>query len=474
MGWRRRGILGFTGAVVWLALAVPGAAAAEPSPADLALAVDTVWVLLAGVLVIFMQAGFAFLEAGLTRGKNAAHVAGKNLIVLAVASIAFWAIGFAVAFGVGNPIFGTSGFFLAVSPDEAGTVFASLAASSVPVGAKYIFQVAFCAVSLAIVWGGMAERTRLVVYPLFGLIYATLIYPVTAHWVWGGGWLAGLGMQDFAGSTVVHLQGGTAALVGAWLLGPRLGKYGPDGRPNVIPGHNLTYAVLGTFILWLGWFGFNPGSTLAAVGAFFAYVALTTHLAAAAGALSGLFGAWVFLGKPDIAMMLNGVLAALVAITASCAYVEPWAAVVIGAVAGLVMLGTVRFVETRLKVDDPVGAFGVHGMAGVWGTLSTGLFAAPALVQQLGVGQPGLVYGGGVAQLGVQALGVLAAFAYVAAASFVSLYAIKRFIGLRVQPRDELEGLDLAEHGAEGYPELARGQLKPPSEVIVLRSSGLG
>lgn len=431
-------------------------AAAEPSPADLALAVDTVWVLVAGVLVIFMQAGFALLEAGLTRTKNAAHVAAKNLLILAVASLAFW------AFGAGNPIFGTSGFFMAVPAEEADRVFASLAASVVPIPAKYIFQVAFCAVSLAIVWGGMAERTRLIVYPIFGLIFSTLIYPVTAHWVWGGGWLAGLGMQDFAGSTVVHLQGGTAALIGAWLLGPRLGKYGPDGRPNPIPGHNLAYAVLGTFILWLGWFGFNPGSTLAAVGAFFAYVALTTHLAAAAGALSGLFGAWVFLGKPDIPMMLNGVLAALVAITAACAYVEPWAAVVIGLVAGLVMLFTVRLVETRLKADDPVGAFGVHGMAGIWGTLSTGLFAAPHLVSQLGIGQPGLFYGGGLTQLGV------------AAASFVSLYVIRRVIGLRVAPQDEVEGLDLAEHGTEGYPELARGQLRPPSEVVVIRSPELG
>jgi Amt family ammonium transporter len=472
--WRRRLVVGFFAAALWLAIGASGAAAAEPSPVDLALAVDAVWVLLAGVLVIFMQAGFALLEAGLTRTKNAAHIAGKNLIVLAVASLAFWAFGFGVAFGAGNPLFGTSGFFLNAPPEDVATVFPSLAASAVPISAKYIFQVAFCAVSLAIVWGGMAERTRLVVYPLFGLIYTTVIYPVTAHWIWGGGWLAGLGMQDFAGSTVVHLQGGTAALVGAWLLGPRLGRYGPDGRPNPIPGHNLTYAVLGTFILWLGWFGFNPGSTLAAVGAFFAYVALTTHLAAAAGALSGLFGAWVFFGKPDIGMMLNGVLAALVAITASCAYVEPWAAVVIGAVAGLVMLGTVRLVEARLKVDDPVGAFGVHGAAGVWGTLSTGLFASPDLVRQLGVGQPGLLYGGGVTQLGVQALGIVTAFAYVAAASFITLYVIKRVVGLRVRPEDELMGLDLAEHGAEGYPELARGQLKPPSEVVVLRSSGLG
>jgi Amt family ammonium transporter len=446
----------------------PPVHAAEPPLAEIATAVDAVWVLLAGVLVIFMQAGFAFLEAGFTRTKNAAHVAGKNIIVLAVASLAFWAAGFAIAFGAGTPLFGLSGFFLGVLGDAART-FPSLATSAVPLGAKFIFQVAFCAVSLAIVWGGMAERTRLAVYPLFGLIFATLIYPVTAHWIWGGGWLAGLGMQDFAGSTVVHLQGGTAALIGAILLGPRLGKYNPDGSPNVIPGHNLAYAVLGVFILWLGWFGFNPGSTLAAIGGFFAYVALTTHLAAAAGALAGLFGAWVFLGKPDIGMMLNGVLAALVAITASCAYVEPWAAVVIGAVAALIMLATVRVVEYRLRIDDPVGAFGVHGMAGVWGTLSTGLFAAPHLVGQLGIGQPGLLYGGGLTQLGVQALGIIAAFLYVATASFATLWVLKRTIGLRAAPHEEMEGLDLAEHGVEGYPELPVEALRPPSGVVVIR-----
>jgi Amt family ammonium transporter len=450
------------------ALAVVGVArAADPTPADLALAVDAVWVLVAGVLVIFMQAGFALLEAGLTRTKNAGHVAAKNLIVLAIASLAFWAVGFAVAFGTGTPFFGTSGFFLAVSPEEVATVFASLAASTVPLGAKYLFQVAFCAVSLAIVWGGMAERTRLAVYPLFGLAYATVIYPVVAHWIWGGGWLAGLGMQDFAGSTVVHLQGGTAALIGAMLLGPRLGKYNPDGTPNPIPGHNLAFAVLGVFILWLGWFGFNPGSTLAAVGGFFAYVALTTHLAAAAGALAGLGGAWLFLGKPDISMMLNGILAALVAITAACAFVEPWAAVIIGAVAALVMLGTVRLVEYRLRIDDPVGAFGVHGMAGVWGTLSTGLFAAPALVEQLKVGRAGLFYGGGLAQLGVQALGIGVAFAYVALASLVVFWVLQRLVGLRVAPRDEVIGLDLAEHGTEGYPELPTAGLRPGGVMVV-------
>lgn len=428
-------------------------AAEPPSPGDLQLAVDTVWVLVAGVLVIFMQAGFAFLETGLTRAKNASHVAAKNLIVLSVASLVFWAVGFAIAFGSGNPLFGASGFFLNVSPEQESEVFSSLSYSVVPIGAKYIFQLAFAAVSLAIVWGGMAERTRLIVYLLFGVVFTSVIYPVTAHWIWGGGWLSGLGMQDFAGSTVVHLQGGTAALMGAILLGPRIGKYNKDGTANPILGHNLVFSVLGVFILWLGWFGFNPGSTLTAMSGFFAYVAMNTNLAAAAGGLSAFITAWIVLGKADIGMMLNGVLAALVAITASCAFVEPWGAVAIGAIAGVVMLGSMLFVERKLRIDDPVGAFGVHGMAGVWGTLSTGFFAAPALVTQLGVGQPGLLYGGGLTQLGVQATGVVAAFAFVGSASFLAFWLMKHTVGLRLTLEDEVGGLDLVEHGLEAYPE---------------------
>nr|WP_245534002.1 ammonium transporter [Effusibacillus pohliae] len=417
------------------------------------LAVDSVWVIVAAVLVFLMQAGFALLEAGATRMKNAGHIAGKNVLSFALTTLVFWAVGFAITFGTGNSVFGTSGWFLHVADDQVNEVFASLSASGVPLGAKFLFQVVFAGVSLAIFWGGIAERAKLIVYFVFGTVFIAAIYSVIGHWVWGGGWLSSLGMQDFAGSTVVHLVGGTAALVGAILLGPRIGKYNKDGTSNTIPGHNMVYSVLGVIILWFGWFGFNAGSTLAANGAFFPYVALTTNLAAAAGAVAAVFTVWAVLGKPDIGYMLNGVLAALVAITASCAFVKPWAAVVIGAIAGIVMVFSVLFFERVLKIDDPVGAFSVHGVAGIWGTLSTGFFAAPDLVEKVGVGQPGLFYGGGLHQLWVQFLGVAASFAYVFVASFVIMYLIKVTVGLRISREEEIIGLDISEHGASGYPE---------------------
>ena len=292
---------------------------------DLLLAANTLWVVVAAVLVMFMQAGFAFLEAGLTRMKNAAHIAGKNVLIFAVCSLVYWAVGFGIAFGDGNRFIGTTGFMPSVDSLLAvGTAPYSFF-TTVPGAAGYFFEVVFAGVSLAIVWGAMAERAKLWVYFVFGALF-TLIYSVTSHWVWGGGWLFGLGMQDFAGSTVVHYQGALAALAGALLLGPRIGKF--DGkRGNAIPGHNIPYAVLGTIILWFGWFGFNPGSTLGVITGdkigFFAYVAMTTNLAAAAGAVSGMVTAWIVLRKPDISMMLNGVLAALVAVTAASGFVAP-------------------------------------------------------------------------------------------------------------------------------------------------------
>ncbi|WP_038084743.1 ammonium transporter [Tumebacillus flagellatus] len=433
---------------------MPTAAFADdPSVTDAIRAVDAVWVILAAVLVFFMQAGFALLEAGVTRMKNAGHIAGKNVLSFAIATLVFWAAGFAFSFGDGTSWIGTHGFFLDTSDDSIGNLFSSLSFTDVPMGAKFLFQAVFAGVSLAIMWGGIAERAKLIVYFVFGTLFIGLIYPVIAHWVWGGGWLASLGMQDFAGSTVVHLQGGTAALVGAMLLGPRIGKYNKDGTSNLIPGHNTVYAVLGVIILWFGWFGFNAGSTFMAKGTFFPYVAMTTNLAAAAGAVAALLTCWLVLKKPDIGYMLNGVLAALVAITASCAYVKPWAAVVIGAIAGCFMVFSVLFFDRVAKVDDPVGAFSVHGVAGIWGTLSTGFFAAPDLVEKLGVGKPGLFYGGGFTQLGVQALGLVASFAFVFAASFLVLYAIKKLVGLRISREEEIIGLDVSEHGASGYPE---------------------
>src|ERR671925_1909481 len=339
--------------------------------ADLVIAANTVWVVVAAVLVMFMQAGFAFLEAGLTRMKNAAHIAGKNVLIFGVCSLVYWAVGFGIAFGDGNGIVGTSGFFpssnalLAIG--EAPFTFFS----GIPGATGYLFEVVFAGVSLAIVWGAMAERAKLWVYFAFGAVF-TLIYSVTSHWIWhASGWLFSKGMQDFAGSTVVHYQGALAALAGAILLGPRIGKFGRDGRANPIPGHNMPYAVLGTIILWFGWFGFNPGSTLGVVTGdrvgFFAYVALTTNLAAAAGAVSGAVTSWIVLRKPDISMMLNGVLAALVAVTAASGFVAPWAAIVIGLVSGVIAVVGVLWVE-RIGIEEETETAGLdvseHGM---WG-----------------------------------------------------------------------------------------------------------
>jgi ammonium transporter, Amt family len=423
---------------------------------QLLIAVNTVWVVVAAVLVMFMQAGFAFLEAGLTRMKNAAHIAGKNVLVFGVASLVYWLVGFGLAFGNGNGFLGTHGFAPSVGALLAVGKAPFAAFTSIPGAAGWLFEVVFAGVSLAIVWGAMAERAKLWVYFAFGAIF-TVVYSLVSHWIWAaGGWLQRFGMQDFAGSTVVHYQGALAALAGALLLGPRIGKFGHDGRANAIPGHNMPYAVLGTLILWFGWFGFNPGSTLGVVSGghvgFFGYVALTTNLAAAAGGLGGICVAWLVLRKPDVSMMLNGVLAALVAITAACGFVAPWAAVVIGFVAASIAVVAVPVVE-RLGIDDPIGAVAVHGLAGVWGTLATGLFALPSLAATVGVGHGGLLYTGSPYQLGVQALGLVAVGAFTFGASYGSLWTLNRLWGIRVEPHVETAGLDVAEHGMWGYPE---------------------
>src|SRR6266498_4003592 len=423
---------------------------------ELLIAANTTWVVIAAVLVMFMQAGFAFLEAGLTRMKNAAHIAGKNVLIFGICSLVYWAVGFGIAFGDGNGIVGTHGFFPSTN-ELLGIGQAPFSFfTGIPGATGYLFEVVFAGVSLAIVWGAMAERAKLWVYFAFGVVF-TLIYSVTSHWIWhSGGWLFGKGMQDFAGSTVVHYQGALAALAGALLLGPRIGKFGKDGRANPIPGHNMPYAVLGTLILWFGWFGFNPGSTLAVVTGdklgYFGYVALTTNLAAAAGAVGGIVSAWVILRKPDISMMLNGVLAALVAITAASGFVAPWAAVVIGMVSGLIAVAGVLFVE-RIGIDDPIGAVSVHGMAGVWGTLATGLFAVPSLASNLATGPGGLVDTGWLQQLGIQALGLVAVGGFTFTASFAGLWVLKRLWGIRVDEHVETSGLDVSEHGMWGYPE---------------------
>ena len=423
---------------------------------DLLVAISTVWVVIAAVLVMFMQAGFALLEAGLTRMKNAGHSAGKNILIFGLCSVVYWAIGYGIAFGDGSsPIIGTSGFFPSVeSLISVGSKPFSFFAE-IPGAAGYLFEVVFAGVSLAIVWGAMAERVKLWVYIVFGVFF-TITYSIVSHWVWSpAGWLFQRGMQDFAGSTVVHYQGALAALAGALILGPRIGKFGKDGRAHAIPGHNIPFAVLGTFILWFGWFGFNAGSTLSVdfggIG-YFAYVAMTTNIAAATGAVVGMLIAWKKLGKPDISMMLNGALGALVAITAASGFVAPWAAVVIGAVAGVIAVYGVVWVERR-GIDDPIGAVAVHGMSGIWGTLATGLFAVPLLAKNLATGTGGLVYTGSFHQLGQQAIGLVAVGAFGFATSYGCLWTLNKLWGIRVPAEVEIQGLDVHEHGMWGYPE---------------------
>ncbi len=443
-------------AALLLVAAVPGVALAQDTPvvqgaetlADVALAVDTMWVIMAAMLVLFMQAGFAMLEVGFSRMKNVGSVVAKILAMMGIGIVVFWAVGFAFTFGEGNSIIGTQGFFL--SGDEA--TYAGLAWTAVPVSAKFLFQVAFALVSLAIVWGTMLERTKFAVYCIFAVVFAGLIYPLVGHWIWGGGWLSEFGMQDFAGSTVVHLSGAMAALAGTLLLGPRIGKYDDAGNPQTIPGHNMPLAVLGVIILWVGWFGFNPGSTMAAVGQSFADIALTTNLAAGAGVLGAMLMSYLVKRNIDVGMAGNGAIAALVAITAACAFVAPWASIVIGFVAGIIMYAVLLFVD-KIGVDDPLGAIAAHGMGGIWGTLSTGLFATPELVEATGFGQPGLLYGGGLAQLGVQALGIVACGGFVFITSYAVFAVLKATIGLRVKPEHELDGLDISEHGVYGYSE---------------------
>lgn len=436
---RRLGLI--LAATLVMVLALPSLAFAQdaPTPADLSLVADTVWVMVAFVLVLFMQAGFAMLEVGFSRMKNVGSVVAKILANMGIGILVFWAVGFGLAFGAGNFLFGTEGFFLSADPE-------GLSWTQVPLSAKFLFQSAFALVSLAIVWGTMLERTKFSVYLIFAVVFVGLIYPIVAHWVWGGGWLGTLGKQDFAGSTVVHLSGAAAALAGTLVLGPRLGKYDDEGNPQTIPGHNMPLAVLGVLILWVGWFGFNPGSTMAAVPEI-ADIALTTNLAAGAGVIGAISMSYIQRRHVDVGMAANGAIAGLVAITAACAFVAPWAAVVIGFLAGVIMYATLMFTD-RIGVDDPIGAIAAHGMGGVWGTLSTGFFTTPELAT---VGNPGLFYGGGFTQLGIQAVGIVAAGGFVFVASLAVFSILKTTIGLRVKPDHELNGLDISEHGVYGY-----------------------
>ena len=439
------------------ATAVPMVVRAADNTATQAagVAADTVWVVVAACFVLFMQAGFAMLEVGFARMKNVGTVVAKIVVNLSVASIVYWICGFALAFGAASGwlfnIIGATGFLPTFHPGSTIDLPA-LTASTAPAAAKFFFEFVFCAVSLAIVWGTMLERTKFTVYILFAIPFCGFIYPLISHWLFGGGWLmANLGSQDFAGSTVVHLTGATAGFAGLLLLGPRIGKYGRDGKPNAIPGHSMPLAQLGVIILWFGWFGFNPGSTLNATNLHFADVVITTNLAAAAGAI-GAMGAIFWVSKKlDVGMIGNGAIAALVAITAPSGYVEPWAAIIIGLVAGLIVVFGVLLIDKWL--DDPVGALSAHGLAGIWGTLACGLFSDPVLAKLNGVGQGGLFYTGSFKQLGAQAAAVSISFLTVFTLSFSCFWLIKKTVGLRVSARHELDGLDISEHGMWGYPE---------------------
>jgi len=408
------------------------------------IAMDTGWTLLAAVLVMFMQAGFAMLTAGFSRSKNACNMLMKNLMDFCFGTIFYWAVGFGLMFGAGNMLFGTNGFFL----KDVGDTFSSLSWSVVPLECKYFFQLVFCATAATIVAGAMAERTKFIAYIFYSIAITSVIYPIVGHWIWGGGWLAQLGMWDFAGSTVVHSTGGWLALTGAIMLGPRTGKYSPDGSSNAITGHSIPLAALGTFILWFGWFGFNPGSTMALVPEI-AHIATTTNLAAAAGGISAMMTAWWMFKKPDVSMALNGVLGGLVSITASCAFVSVGSAIWIGMVGGVLIVLAVVHIDQGLHIDDPVGAIAVHGVCGSWGTLALGLFAQDKFSP--GTTGDGLFFGGGWKLLGAQALGMVSVFAWCMIAGFTLFYVIKHLVGLRVTREEELRGLDIDEHGMEAY-----------------------
>lgn len=453
----------------------------EQLESELRVGMDTMWVMIAGMLVFFMNAGFCMLETGFCRQKNAVNVLAKNLIVFALSTIAFWILGFGLMFGNGNGFFGLDGVFALSGADNSPLTadayqgaYSSLNWTGVPLAAKFFFQLVFAGTAATIVSGAVAERIKFLSFLIFSLLLVGVAYPITGHWIWGGGWLYDLGFFDFAGSTVVHAVGGWAALMGAAFLGPRLGKYNSDGGINAIPGHNMSIATLGCLILWLGWFGFNPGSTMAVGnGATLAHIALTTNTAGAFGGVASTITAWLVLGKPDLSMVINGILAGLVAVTASCAFVSLASAAVIGAVGGILVVFAVIFFD-RIRIDDPVGATSVHLVNGVWGTLALGLFAvgpseAPGALYAAGPAA-GLLMGGGFGQLGVQILGTLAVGGITVLLSSIFWIALKSTVGIRVTHEEEAIGLDISEHGMEAY----SGFLKDASGVSGSSESTIG
>ncbi|WP_244244746.1 ammonium transporter [Marinilactibacillus kalidii] len=409
-------------------------------------ATDTIWVLIGIVLVFFMQAGFTIVESGFTRAKNAGNIVMKNIMDFVIGSLLYWVIGFGIMFGpsiiglIGRPDFFVTGNYDTNVP---GYVF-------------LMFQTVFCATAATIVSGAMAERTKFSAYLLYTVVISGLVYPISGHWIWGGGWLSSLGFQDFAGSTAVHMVGGVTALIGAKIVGPRIGKYRKDGSAQSIPGHNVLLAALGVFILWFAWFGFNGASTLEASTdeslSLIGVILLNTNLAAASGTLVAMALSWVRFGKPDVNLTLNGALAGLVGITAGCAVVQPAGAFGIGIFSSIAMIYGSEFVEKKLKVDDPVGAFGVHGIAGGLGTVLVGFFAR----------EGGLFYGGGFSLLLVQFIGVIAVITWVSFAMILTFKLVDKTIGLRVSPGEEAAGMDVSEHGlASSYADFKASVTNP-------------
>ncbi|MCE9501033.1 MAG: ammonium transporter [Leptospira sp.] len=453
--------------------------ALKPGLGDLRVGLDTVWVLVAGMLVFFMNAGFALVESGFARSKNTVNILAKNFVVFAASTFSFWVIGWGLMFGDGNPFFGTSGLFFLTGADNSPAlgkgyeamnpfstaayagVYSAINWTPVPLWAKFFFQLVFAGTAATIVSGAVAERIKFSSFLVFSFLLVAFMYPVTGHWIWGGGVLGGApgaegftsifgNFRDFAGSTVVHSVGGWAALAGAIVLGPRLGKFLPDGKMKPILGHNMTSAALGTLILWLGWFGFNPGSTMSAGnGVAIAHVLVATNIAAAMGALSSTVTAWILLKKPDLGMILNGTLAGLVAITAPCAFVSIGSAAIIGTIAGVLVVVSVLFFD-KIKVDDPVGAVSVHLVNGVWGTLALGLFYNTEIAKNIAALDTGLTAG---QQTLTQLKGIILVGIFTFAISMVIWYALKMLGGIRVSAEEETSGLDMGEHGAEAYPD---------------------
>lgn len=443
--------------------AAPAAPAADPlatlqeTAAKTTIALDTVWVMVAAVLVMWMQAGFALVETGLTRAKNATNICMKNLLDFCFGTFFFWLIGWGLMFGNGTPYYGTEGLWMLGGADNSPATasaytgaYSAINWTGTPLPVKFFFQLVFAATAATIVSGAMAERTKFVSYMVYSMVISALIYPISGHWIWGGGWLASMGFYDFAGSTVVHSCGGWLALTGALILGPRLGKYNSEGKAMAIPGHNLVLVCLGVFILWMGWFGFNPGSTMGTSDPkLIGMITLVTNAAGAMGCITALLTAKVMFKKWEATMALNGALAGLVVITAPCAWISIEHAFIVGAIAGVLVVLSVVFFDQVAKIDDPVGAISVHGVCGAFGTICVGLFSN-------GTGEnltpfPGLFNGGGVKQLMIQLTGVGSMFAWCMVTGFATFFAIKAIMGLRVEAEEEAEGLDIGEHGNEAY-----------------------